>query len=91
MPKDTQEMLNCPLKIERQQKTPVIDRWYKKQDKKENQEVQNTLLIKFGGKIGPQKCQLFHKYEQCSYVKLILKNLIKKGSCFSCVMHLPYS
>ena len=26
--------LLCPQKIERQQKTPVIDRWYKKQDKK---------------------------------------------------------
>ena len=33
LPKDTQEVI-CPLMIERQEKTPVIDRWYKKQDKK---------------------------------------------------------
>ena len=30
---------------------------------KEKQEVHNTLPLRFGGKSGPPKCQLFHKYE----------------------------
>ena len=37
--------------------------WYKKQEKKEEQEVQNTLTLKSGAKRCPRKCQRFQEYE----------------------------
>ena len=62
--------------------TSNIDRWYKKQDKKkEKQENQNTLPLKSGGKSGPQKCQLFYKYEYYSYFQKFHK-FHKRGTIF---------
>ena len=49
-------------KIERQQKKPS-NTWYKKQEKNEEKEVQNTLTQKSGGKSCTGKCQQFQEYE----------------------------
>ena len=48
----------CPQKIERQQRTPVIDGIGNK-IKKEEQEVQNILPLKSGGKVAPQNVSCF--------------------------------
>ena len=77
--KDTQEMLYGHQKLEdnkeHQSKTDGI----RNKIKKEKQENQNTLPLKSGGKRGPQKCQLFYKYEYYSYFQKFQK-IHKRGT-----------
>ena len=37
--------------------------WHKEQEKKEEQEVQNTVTLKSGAKLCTRKCEWFEEYE----------------------------
>ena len=55
LPKVTQQMLFiCPQKNKRQLRTPAIDRWYKKEDKKRTRSSEYPSILKSGGKGGPK-------------------------------------
>ena len=55
LPRVTQQMLYiCSQMNERQLRTPVIDRWYKKEDKKRTRSSEYPSILKSGGKGGPK-------------------------------------
>ena len=78
---DTQQI--CVSTKEQKTTNEINNRWYDKtKEKKEKQEVQNTLTLKYAGKTFTKKVSSFKNLNSIANCKLISK--------ISFVMHLSY-